>query len=467
MDEEPKIYRTGERKISTNSNSSIKLSINKNQFKPLIGNIDELSESKISLKKKFFFLKKINLKNKYNSYYSKAVNNIFSDVNRFLEHKYEGKKVIIGKGCTEKGLKELSDIFHQKYKRKRTLRKNEGKSFISHNNKTLRNKTSNNNLFDISVISTDTVKQNLKRKEFIKEYPISDYELKKIYQEVKEREKSNRSKKKEFSFYSIESDKPNKISDNNLKQKSNTPTTKNSFEYTEKKKINHMINLQENILKNRILKNKKRLLLSKKIMNRTFKKDSNILMNNKSRLIVIKKQKMDKDINEFGVSKDFFYIKHWLSDLRTNSYYETNKPQKEIIYYNRNMNSPFDKTTISNMSDNNNSKDINKNKFIVGKNCFNKKKFYLNINIKKMNFEQKKDYETLNAIRNLNKLHINGKNLLSQEIKISKELFGKKKKFINYSFGKEEVSDILFAKNKSLGTINTPKAIKNAFELHD
>ena len=134
-----------------------------------------------------------------------------------------------------------------------------------------------------------------------------------------------------------------------------------------------MINLQENILKNRILKNKKRLLLSKKIMNRTFKKDSNILMNNKSRLIVIKKQKMDKDINEFGVSKDFFYIKHWLSDLRTNSYYETNKPQKEIIYYNRNMNSPFDKTTISNISDNNNSKDINKNKFIVGKNCFNKK----------------------------------------------------------------------------------------------
>jgi hypothetical protein len=56
---------------------------------------------------------------------------------------------------------------------------------------------------------------------------------------------------------------------------------------------------------------------------------------------------------------------------------------------------------------------------------------------------------------------------LEQEIKLSKELFGKKKKIINYSYGPEEISSILFTKSKSLKNINTPKAIINSIEIHN
>ena len=63
-----------------------------------------------------------------------------------------------------------------------------------------------------------------------------------------------------------------------------------------------------------------------------------------------------------------------------------------------------------------------------------------------------------------NSLYVKGKNLLEHEMKISKELIGKKKKIIHYFYPNEEISNVLLAKSKNL---NTPKAIINSIEIHN
>jgi hypothetical protein len=75
----------------------------------------------------------------------------------------------------------------------------------------------------------------------------------------------------------------------------------------------------------------------------------------------------------------------------------------------------------------------------------------------------------LNNSMSLNSFHnlfIQGKNLLNQEIKLLKELFGKKKKLFQYSFVPNEVSSILVAKSNSIENVTTPKAIINSMEIH-
>ena len=84
-----------------------------NLFNSLL-NIEDLSEpKKIQEKSRCYLLvKKINIKDKSNSYYSKALNKIFNDVNKYLDHNYERKKVIVGKDKDkEKEIKE--DILSQ------------------------------------------------------------------------------------------------------------------------------------------------------------------------------------------------------------------------------------------------------------------------------------------------------------------------------------------------------------------
>ena len=36
--------------------------------------------------------------------YTKALKHIFYDINKYLEHSYDGRKIVVGKECTSKGL---------------------------------------------------------------------------------------------------------------------------------------------------------------------------------------------------------------------------------------------------------------------------------------------------------------------------------------------------------------------------
>ena len=474
-------YKNTDLGKSLNTNSSfIKQSINKMQYKPILNNIftDDFSEPKLFQKKtRFLLVKKLNLKEKNNKYYSKALNSIFSDVNKYLEHNYDGKKIIIGKKCTSKGLKELKDYLYRKNnKRRRTLRRNDLKSSLSFFNKTIKNKSIiGNKYLDITRNnSTDTVKPinsiNIIRKEHIKKYPVSDNELKIIYQEGAEREKNNKNEKIQFSLVPTQTEN-NKIQYNKnkiIKNIKNVKSAKNIIMNTERMNINNMLNLQEKILKDSILNNKTYKKLQNKIMSATLKDNATLLMNNKKELIVLKKREIDKDINKFGLfNKENKDAKKWLSELRINNYKEKKKmlsPQKEIIYYNKDINSKLDINESYNG-------DFNKNILKISKKFFNKsntnknkfiKNYYKIKNVSSV--DNKNNTHNLNVFHNL---YVQGKNLLNHEIKISKELFGKKKKIINYAYGTDEISSILFAKSKTLNFINTPKAIINSIDIHN
>ena len=70
------------------------------------------------------------------------------------------------------------------------------------------------------------------------------------------------------------------------------------------------------------------------------------------------------------------------------------------------------------------------------------------------------------SLKSIHNLFVQGKNLLNQEIKLSKDLLGKKKILMQYSFLPSDISSILVAKSNSVGDISTPKAVINSMEIH-
>ena len=436
-------------------------------------NFDD-TEPKMVQRNRYLLVKKINLKDKINKYYSKALDKIFSDVNKYLEHYYEGKKIIIGKKCTSKGLKELKDYFYRKNKKKRTLRKNDLKSNFSFFSKTGKNKTyldfTKNN-------STDTTKNNFfSKKDFIIKYPLSDNELKIIFQESTERERNNKNEKIDISSESNK-DEINKKINNLFDNKNGIYNAIDLKPNTERMNINNMLNLQEKILKDRILKNKTEKKLKNKLMNATLKKNSKLLMNNKKELIILKNKKIEKEMTNFGIlTKENKTMKDWISELRKNNKEKKkiNIAKKEVIYYNKDMNSELDSNNsyINNNTSKKNEKhmykkiDINTLE-VKRKSLFSKYKSPIN---SYYNYKKPK-YLSADNSKDKNKKHldlyIQGKNLLDHEIKISKDLFGKKKKIIHYSYGLDEISTKLFAKSKSQNSVNSTKAIINSIEIHN
>ena len=208
-------------------------------------------------------------------------------------------------------------------------------------------------------------------------------------------------------------------------------------------------------------------------MSATFKDKSKLLMNKKKELIVIKNKEIKKEYTKFGtLIKQDKVIKNWLSELRISNNKEKKKIntiKKEIIYNNNNINSSME--ILDKYNNSNINKIINKNILQIKRPSLFKKyktgeNFNNNDKIKNISVDNRPNTknENLNIYHNL---YIKGKNLLEQEIKLSKELFGKKKKIINYSYGAEEISSILFTKSKSLNNINIPKAIINSIEIHN
>ena len=477
MEEEnnfPKISNKTKSKSFNFNTTFFKNKIQNSQISSNILNIEDLSESKKSEKSSHYLLvKKINIKDKTNKYYSKAMTKIFNDVNKFLEQNYEGKKIIVGKECSSKGLKELKDYFFHKNKKRRTIRKNELKSSIIFFNQSLRAKNSKLYLDQTknnSIETLNSIINKFPKKDYITKYPLSDNELKKIFQEGAEREKQSKNKKIEFFD---ESSRVNEL--NNNKKKNKVKSAKNIIK-TERMNLNNMLHLQEKILKDNIIKDKINKKIINKLMSAVLKEKSKLLMNNKKELLIIKNKEENKEINNYKKSiKGDMVMKNWLSELRLNNKdkKKININKKEIIYYNKNINSSID------TNDKYNNININSNKLKIKRPSLFKKykkkeKIYAynklksisvdNADSKRLNNNNKN--ETMNP--NLyNTLYIKGKNLLDHEIKISKELFGKKKKIIQYSYNPEEISNILFSKSKSLNNVTTPKAIINSIEIHN
>ena len=396
----------------------------------------EKSNLNISLNKSksCLFLKKINLKERKNNYYTKALEKLFYNPKNYLNNKYEEKEVIIGKKKEKNiGIKELYESFNIQNKKKsnntnksdlksssifqKSLTKSRSTNLLNKQQQSFLDETSNKTFIPSNLRET-------------KKYPLSDNELKLIYKELIGREEKNKNKIKKI----------------------NSP--KISFNKTYIIGINNMLNLQEKILKIKNKRNKMYQKISDKIINSTLKDKDEILMNQKKDLLVIKGKTLDKELIKYNSNMASFtdIMKSWINTFRKNQKEEDNKilTPSELIYYNKD-------NSFQNRSNQNNIRKLFLKNNIINKNRKNK-------NINKNNNIDKSSF--IGDLPSFHNLFIQGKNLLKQEIKISKELYGKKKKIYRYYFAPNEVSNIILAKSYSVEKNYSPKAVINSMEVH-
>lgn len=261
-----------------------------------------------------------------------------------------------------------------------------------------------------------------------RKFSVSDNELKLIFKEMAERARQNKKKPMDF-----------------------------SLNQTQKIGIGHMMNLQEKILKTENKKIKTNQSMINKIEKITSKDKSNILMDQTKDFIVLKKKLLAKELTRYTIFNKNLTdnTKTWIYNLRKTKHYSQKNffspIEKEVIYYNKDL------FTI----------DINNND--NGKNNF-RKKLYKKIPKFNFNKENNKKLIERNNETNLNSFHnlfIQGKNLLNQEVKLSKDLIGKKKKLCLYTFNPDEISAIMLAQSNPIDTVTTPKAVINTIENHN
>ena len=375
-------------------------------------------------KKKSFIIKKINLKESSNNYYSTAIQNMFLNPVHFLNDSYQGKKVMIGKNHTLFqdiiSKHDLSDlVYPRQKKRKKTINSSNNSLIIMKKANPIK-KSFNAKYKDFN--SSESSRSYLPLGEQ-RTFSVSDNELKVIYKEIDE---------------TIQKNKTNKL-DILLNQ-------------TGAISIGQMLDLQERILKKNNGKPKIRRKLIDKIMNKTFKEKNKILMNQMKDFLILKRKKLDKELTKYSLlnSTSNAVDRKWMYNLRKNVVTKNEErkcispQQKEIIYYNKDF-------------------------FPNEMNCDIKKKLFNKIYKIKLNSDESRKNRILNEtnLNSFRSLYIQGKNLLSHEIKLSKDLVGKKKKLIQYTFIPKEISSMILAKSKSKDSATTPRAIINTMNIHN
>ena len=423
------INRLNNSQNNENNNKTFSTSIN-----PLIENNSEMLSP--NSKKLCLFIKKINLKESQNNYYSKAMHNIFFNPKNYLNNIYNGKKVIIGKKYKKiQGLRELYEYYNRINKRRKTLvNKNEMKS-LNIFQKVLQHSRSFSLHKNIETYKTNSYNETSRTKLSntskldVKFFPVNDKELQSLYKEIAEREEYNK------------------------KQIDKEKCDKNFLNKSQVLGIGQMLNLQEKILKVKRRRSKCNEKLTNKIISKTFKEKDKILMNDHKEILILKEKKNDKDLIKFNISNYDINknLKNWIFNLRKTKDEEEKskiKSPQEIIYYNKNF-SFSDK----------NEKSIRK--LLFRKISINSK------NISETNEEKKmNDISNNKSLSSLRNLFIQGRNLLNQEIKLSKDLVGKKKKIMQYSFPTKDISSMLMAKSHFIDDVITPRAIINSMETH-
>ena len=402
----------------------------------------------LKTKKSCLKLKKVDLNESKNKSYSEALQNIFNDPINYLNENYKGKKVIIGKKYKKvKGIQDLYEYYYRQNKRRKTMSNKVEIKFLSAFQKVLRKNRSIKNKFQDVNKKNSSVEESSKitsPKNKVKDVPLSDNELNSLYKAIIEREEKNKQKKVQYC------------------------SKKNGMNKTQRLEVNQMLNLQEKILK---IKNKRTKLnqkLSNKIINATMKEKDQILMNEQRDVLVIKGKTLDKEFTKFSISNPNIEkkMKNWIFNLRKNKQ-EIEQSQlissQEVIYSNKDLTlipkdndisirrQLFKKISINSEKE----KEIKE----AGKNN--------NINIKRKYYRNDDNIKNKSmSLKSIHNLFIQGKNLLNQEIKLSKDLLGKKKILMKYSFLPSDISSILVAKSNSVGDISAPKAVVNSMEIH-
>ena len=420
---------------------------------------------------------KINIKDKNNTFYKKGLNDIFLDKKFYLTNKYFNHKIKIGKST----LKNISvseekinisqkDFSSKKFRKFSTL--NIALKSL-YNNLLLKNKILDSN--NLSILSKYNYKKPInkkfvKRPSFIiegKEY-ITDSELRLLYQKYKNNENDIKSKIK-------------------FRNEKNNLLDKNEFYNTSiKNEINNRLYIQEKILKNYKRFKKLNNFLKNKIKKVTKKTNDDLLINK----VNTYRKKLEGDFLTSNNNDYYEYhnkIIQWLSNLRLYNNRNNSENKKNKITDNNsndNLNKKyFNKTMINSNSEKILNNYINKYNYSFGNDINLYSDIESNIsplyalimpeNLKseqiiKNSFIEEIDNESKNK-NDINKeenLIIKGKNLLDYEIKLSKELEGKKKYIIKNNNKEDDIKPLNFSKKYLDYRFNVPKGVKNTLNLH-
>lgn len=420
-------------------------------------NFNENNQFKYSL-----FLRKINLKEKKNKYYIEGVYKLFNDENVFLENKYRGKRIVVGKSRNESSVSTQFNI--RRHNRTNTKKNNfikQKKMSSSNILNNIKSNFQNNNTF-----ANDNSAQGNKGRKIIlfnkkNDNYITDDELKNIYRECINRQNKG-------------------IKNNIFKLKNKSFVYHNNHKSPEDKEVNNILNLQSSILNKYKLRNNEIKKMINRLISHTSKKKDNKLLINQINDYRIKKEKIEEtEINNI-IKKNPNYknnkIKEvekklqWLLSLREYQNESENKNNRCVSNINRNLFSyySFDKRDI--LYDLSGKMDplyaqitpkIYKDKEKIRDTINDLKSQKINQIDKNLNGN--KAFKKLDLYKGLN---IKGSKLINFEIEISKELEGKKKKIIQYPYKEEEITNKLFAKSFSCNNFYAPKSVKNTVELH-
>ena len=450
--------------------NSLKNNINKTKYSSILHKSDNFGSLSNENLKNYLVVHKINIKDNTNTFYKKALNDVFFDKKYYFTNEYFNHKIKIGSlknlALPREKTNRIKDFSTNKY-RKLSTSDNPFK-YLYAKNKIL--DSTNESILSKYDFQRQINKKLLKRPSFLisgKEY-ITDGELKLLYQRYKNKKKNIKSK------MTFRNDK-NNLLDNN------------TFYCTSmKNEINNRLFLQEKILNNYKKYKKLNHYLTNKIKKVTKKTNENILINK------INTERKKNEGNNLTSNDNGYNVYHrkiiqWLSNLRSyNNKNNSENKNNKIIDNARNDNlnkNYFNKTMINSNSEKFKNNYINKYNYSFG----NDKNLYSDIESKiaplfalvipenlkseqiiKNSFIDDIDNESMNKNdRNREeKLMIEGKNLLDYEIELSKELEGKKKYFIKNNNKEDDIKPLNFSKKYVDYKYNIPKTVKNALNSH-
>ena len=268
-------------------------------------------------------LHKINMQDKSNKYYQNSLQKLFEDSNYFLESKLDNNLIIIGSNKKQYQIpyEESTDNSIQK------MRSNKNNSFLS--KLSAQNSSGKNMSLYRASMNNVAIKNYIKKKSMYlidkNNNFVSETQLDRVFQEFEDRIKKNKNK---------------------LNTKININYSPGVI--TDKKDLNHMLKIQEKIIKTKKIENCISDKIMKRLMKKTLKRKDNLLLS-KQQFYRIKKEKIENS-EESGFNY-FNKTNNWLLNLRS---YNTN----------RNNNIIEDKLIKSNsVSSLNNNLDIKNNNF--------------------------------------------------------------------------------------------------------
>ena len=461
-------YLNNPNNINSNSNDSVNNSFNINSKRNSINTSNKIIIAHPD--KHSLFLRKLDLDEKKNLYFKEGVDKLFNDKNIFLENKYKGKPIFIGKSrhfnkfLFPSSLSLFSKMPSSQKQATSRQTKIKARSISISRTNTLNQNSSSKSLINSTFYGKKCFGWRLNKND--KEENITDEKLKNIYREFLNREANNKAMNKTIDIVELNSVNKKKIGKNDIT--------------LSPRKINkvsaNIINLQNQILNNYKIKNDEKEKMMDRLLKLTSKKNNkDLLMANLIDYRIKKenieendniiKTKYSSNLNEYEFSQKL----QWLSSLRD---YETKKKNKNNNLFRCNSGTSY-------------SFGIRDNDSVILdlSNCLYP--LYAHVSPKIAEYNEKvrdtlSERKTSNGLMNschdcfkkrkyinlYSGLNIKGKKLLDFEMELSKELEGKKKKILYYNYRDEDVSPKIFAMSYSIDNFNTPKSVRNTLSLH-